>query len=107
MTQSDNTSASGIFLPMTFAALLAICCIPLLNSLLDGFARPLIDFVIRIPDAELVLSEWPIGPDETEINSIKYGLIIRELLAMLVIAAPLCFAARWILGRRNTHPDGG
>ena len=107
MTQSDNTSAWGILLPMTFAALLAICCIPLLNSLLDGFARPLIDFVIRIPDAQLVLSERPIGLDETEINSIKYGLIIRELLAMLVIAVPLCFTARWILGRRNTRPDAG
>ena len=107
MTQSDNTSASGIFVPMTFAALLAICCIPLLNALLDGFARPLVDFVVRIPDAQLVLSERPISPDETEINSIKYGLIIRELLAMLVIAVPLCFTARWILGRRNTRHDGG
>lgn len=104
--RSATTSSFRLFLIVAFAGLTVVCCVPFVNAMLDGFARPLIDVVINLPDLQLVLLERPIGPDETEVISIKYGLIIRELLALLLIAVPLCLTARWILGRGNDPHNG-
>ena len=90
---------SKLLFPVILSGMIVVVFVPFLISLLDGFARPLVDIVINLPDLQFVLTNRPTADGGTEQVAIQYGFMIREFLAAMVVAIPVLLIGRWFLKR--------